>query len=178
MAYAKTKPVEDTVGKVNDELAIGADLDFQRKWWRFEFGLWIFFTILIVLDLLGFFGRGYMAKAHRQTSDNSMNIGYDRVERFGTPSVLTVHFGQSVIQNGQVQLWVSEDLVKALGAQRVVPQPSESILGQGGILYKFPATAIPASAEFALQPSHAGLANLRLHVPGHDEASLKILVMP
>ncbi len=178
MAYTKTKPVEDTIGKVNDELAIGEDLPFQRKWWHFEFGLWVFFTILVLMDLLGFFGRGYMAKARYPTQDGSMNIEYERVERFSTPSVITVHFGQSAPQNGQIEFWVSDSLVKELGAQRVVPEPSESILGDGGIRYKFPSTAIPDSAEFALEPAHVGISILRMRVVGHEEVSLKILVMP
>src|SRR4051794_15422996 len=145
-----TKPVEETVPKVNDEIAVGADLEFQKKWWRFEFCAWVFFTLIVILDLLGAFGRGYLAKARAQASDDSFNIAYERVERFGTPSVLTVHFAQSAIHDGKVQLWASGNLVKELGAQRVVPQPTESVLADGGILYSFPTTAIPASAEFAL----------------------------
>jgi hypothetical protein len=50
-----TKPVQDSVAKVNDEVAVGEDLDFQRKWWRFENAAWVFFTLIIILDLGGLF---------------------------------------------------------------------------------------------------------------------------
>ena len=53
-----TKPVQDSVAKVNDEVAVGEDLEFQRKWWRFENAAWVFFTLIIILDLCGLFGRG------------------------------------------------------------------------------------------------------------------------
>ena len=68
----ETKPVEDTVQKINNELAVGEDLEFQRKWWKVERGIWIFFLLLIIADLLGAFGRGWLAKAHRAASDNSL----------------------------------------------------------------------------------------------------------
>lgn len=178
MPVPQTKPVGDTIAKVDNELAVGADLEFQRKWWRFEFGIWIVFTAIVILDALGFFGRGYMAKAHVRAPDGSMQIKYERVERFGTPSLLTIQFGDAAIRDGKIQLWTSEDLVKSLGAQRVSPQPAESVMDHAGILYTFPATALPASAEFALQPTHPGLAHLTLRAPGQQEVKLTIFVMP
>ena len=57
-----TKPVEDSVAKVNDEIAVGEDLEFQRKWWRFENIAWIFFALIIVLDVAGLFGRGRLCQ--------------------------------------------------------------------------------------------------------------------
>ncbi len=56
----ETRPVEDTVPKVDNEVAVGEDLPFQRKWWKFENAVWIVFSIVILLDLLGVFGRGYL----------------------------------------------------------------------------------------------------------------------
>lgn len=174
----ETKPVTDSISKVNDEIAVGADLEFQRKWWKFESAIWVLFTILVIMDLLGCFGRGYLAKAQAKTSDGSLDVHYERVERFSTPSVMTIQFGQSAIHDGNLQLWISESLVKKLGAQRVVPQPASSTLDHGGILYTFPATAIPASVEFAMQPAGVGLSDLTLQVPGQEKLPLKILVMP
>src|SRR5579884_1974852 len=116
-----TEPVRDSVAKVNDELAVGSDLEFQRRWWKFERAIWIFFTLLIVLDVLGVFGRGPLAKARLRAADGSAEVTYERIERHKTPSVLTAHFGPSAIQDGKVRLWVSDDLVKELGNQRVSP---------------------------------------------------------
>lgn len=81
-----------------------------------------------------------------------MDISYERIERFSTPSILTVKLGQNAIHDGKVQLWVSESLVKDLGNQRIVPQPLMSTIGQGGILYTFPATVppYPSSLHFLL----------------------------
>ena len=53
----------DSVAKINEELAVGEDLGFQRRWWRFERGVWIFFVVVIILDVAGLFGRGPLAYA-------------------------------------------------------------------------------------------------------------------
>jgi hypothetical protein len=173
-----TKPLDDHIQRVNDDVAVGSDLEFQRKWWRFERFTWAVLVLLVAADLLGFFGRGYFAKSRVLTSDGSMQVQYERVERAATPSILMVQFGPSAIHDGRVQLWASETLVKQLGAQRVIPQPLSSVIGEGGILYTFEATKIPASVAFALDPPGPGICKLSLHVPGFEEKSMRVVVMP
>ncbi len=174
----RTKPVEDTVAKVDDEIAVGSDLEFQHKWWRFTRLIWILFTVIIVADLLGCFGRGLVANARTRTSDGSMDVKYERIERFSTPSILRIQFGPTAIHEGKVQVWISESLVKSLGNQRVIPQPSASTLQQGGILYTFPVTTIPAAVEFALEPVSPGIYELSMRVPGSETLKPRIYVMP
>jgi hypothetical protein len=171
-------PVEDSVTKVNDEIAVGSDLEFQHRWWRFERVIWTLFGLLILADLLGFFGRGHFAKTRRSTTDGTMDVKYERIERAATPSILIVQFGPSAIHEGKVRLWASETMVKELGAQRVIPEPSASAIGDGGISYTFSAGRAPASVQFALQPLALGIHSLSLRVPGSEQMTMKILVMP
>lgn len=178
MASSSSTPIKDSVPKINNEVAVGEDLAFQRRWWHFERAVWIFFAVVVVLDVLGVFGRGWVSKAHVHSDDATMEISYERIERFSTPSILDVQFGPPAVHNGNIELWVSESIVKSLGAQRVVPQPASSVVGSGGILYTFPATNPPAFVQFALQPSSPGIFPLQLRVPGHQTLSLKIVVMP
>ncbi len=177
-APPKTKPVSDSVPKVNDELAVGADLEFQRHWWKFERAVWWLFGVLVFLDLLGVFGRGPLAKANLRTSDGSMDIKYERIERLGTPSLMTIQFGGPAIHDGKIELLVSESLVKELGTQRVVPQPAISQIGGGKIRYTFPASRYPATVQFQLAPAQAGKAHLNLEVAGFEQAAADIYVLP
>ena len=176
-AASQTKPVEDSISRV-DDIAVGSDLEFQRKWWRFTHVMWIVFAGIVIADLLGCFGRGPLANAHLRTKDGTMDLKYERIERFSTPSILRIQFGPNAIHDGKIQLWVGESLVKSLGNQRVVPQPTSSVIGQDGILYTFSATTIPASVEFALEPTAAGIYDLRMQVPGSEELKTRIFVMP
>ncbi len=54
-----TKPVEDSVPKVSEAVAVGENLDFQRSWWRFERVVWSVFLVILICDVLGLFGRGW-----------------------------------------------------------------------------------------------------------------------
>ncbi len=180
-----TRPVEDSIPKVADELAVGEDLEFQRRWWKFERATWIFFGILVSLDLAGVFGRGPAAKAHMATPDGAMRMNYERVERFSTPSILTIHFGPDAVRNGAIKLWVSDSIVQTLGNQRVIPQPVTSKMGDGGILYTFPSSPKSNSVEFALQPADPGFSHFTIRlVPDEnvdqpmDSLTAGVFVMP
>jgi hypothetical protein len=160
------KPVEDSIARVNDEVAVGEDLDFQRKWWRFENFIWMLFTVIIVLDLAGLFGRGPIAKAERRSADGTIDVKYERIERTDSPSMLEIHFAQSAINNGKINIYVSESLVKELGAQRVIPAPRESAVGYGGLTYTFAATRAPATVSLALEPAGPGIYDFTIGVVG------------
>ena len=177
-APPSTKPVEDSVARVNDEVAVGEDLEFQRRWWKFENAAWVVFSLIIVLDLAGAFGRGPIAKAERKASDGSIDVKYERIERTDSPSIMTIDFGPAAIQNGVVKLYVSASLVKALGTQRVIPAPGNSVVGGGGITYTFPASKPPASVDLALQPAGPGVFDFSVGVEGAEQVRAKILVVP
>lgn len=178
MAQLETKPVEDTVPKVNDEIAVGSDLEFQRSWWKFERIAWIVLLVIIGLDIAGVFGRGPVAKARIQAPDRSYTIKYERIERYSTPSILTIEFTPAAITSGKIQLWADDELLKGLGNERVIPQPESSEIVNGGILYTFPAAAPADSVEFALSPKSPGVCHLKLGVPGHSQVELAIYIVP
>jgi len=169
-------PVEDSVPKAG-EVAIGEDLAFQRSWWKFERGVWFFFLLLLIADLLGLFGRGWLAKAQR-TDSKTVQLDYERIERASTPSIMTFHFTPAAIQNGQIQLYISEDLIKPLGAQRISPEPRTSVVGSDGITYTFPATETPATAEIQLEPSFPGSHHFRVQVRGGQPIDANVVVLP
>lgn len=170
------KPVEDSVPRIDNEVAVGEDLEFQRRWWKFERAMWGTFTLILALDLAGVFGRGPLA--HAQLSNEALAIKYERVERSGTPSILQVSFKSPALAQGKVKLFVSESVVEELGAQRVIPAPAISAVGQGGVTYTFDAGPAPTSVEIALQPSNPGIYQFSLQSPGSDPLSARVFVMP
>jgi hypothetical protein len=177
MAQDLRKRVEDSVPKVGD-VAVGEDLEFQRRWWRFERAVWIFFLILLVCDVIGLFGRGWLAKAQRSTSDRALTIDYERIERASTPSIMTMTFSAAAVHDGRVRVFVSESMIEPLGAQRISPQPLVSALGEGGLTYTFPVGSTPAIVRFTLQPSFPGPHKIRLQVPGGETVAATVFVVP
>jgi hypothetical protein len=170
-------PIQDSVPKVGD-VAVGEDLEFQRRWWKFERAVWLFFLLILIADVLGLFGRGWLAKAQRTDAAQTVTLDYERIQRASTPSIMTFHFTPAAIQNGQIQLYVSEDVIKPLGAQRISPEPKASAMGDDGITYTFPATETPAIAEIQLQPSFPGSHHFRVQVLGGQPIDANVIVVP
>jgi hypothetical protein len=173
-----SRPVEESVSKVNDEVEVGENLDFQRKWWRFENYVWVIFSLIILLDFCGVFGRGPFAKAQRRAPDGTIDVKYERIERTESPSIMTISFGQSAIVDGKIKLYISESLVQGLGTQRIIPAPLTSDVGKGGLTYTFLASKPPASVDLALEPSGPGLYEFTLGVVGADALHAKVFVVP
>jgi hypothetical protein len=170
--------VFDHIPRVEDAVSVGEDLDFQRRWWRFEKAAWIVLAVVLVADALGAFGRGWLARTERHSSDGMFRLRYDRIQRTGTPSNLTIDFGPTAIHDQKVRLFASETIVKELGAQRIIPQPTLSEIGPSGIAYTFPASGTPATATIALQPSFPGIHRIELRTPGSEPIRASILVLP
>jgi hypothetical protein len=172
-----TSPVEDSVPKTGD-VAVGEDLRFQRKWWAFERLIWSFFLILVVCDLLGLFGQGWLANAKGATPDGALHLEYERIERATTPSTMRLQFGPSAIENGQVRVYVSESVVKGLGAQRISPEPAVSAIGDMGLTYTFAATHAPAEVQIQLQPAVPGPHHFRIQAAHEPPIDASVFVMP
>ena len=58
MAQPFRLPVVDSVPKVADEVAVGEDLNFQHKWWKFERIIWSFFILVLLVTCLVFLVAG------------------------------------------------------------------------------------------------------------------------
>ena len=170
------KPVEDSVPKINDEVAVGEDLDFQRRWWKFEAAMWWVIAFILLLNFIGVFGRGPVA--HASLHNDALAIKYERVERAGTPAILHVQFSPAAIGKGEVKLYVSQSIVDELGAQRVIPAPSDTAVGAGGLTYTFTAGEAPGAVEFALEPAKAGIYHFTIGIPGSAPLSARIIVVP
>jgi len=156
MTKAAKKPVGNSVAKVNEEVAVGEDLGFQRSWWRFERIIWVCFLIIIALDLAGAFGRGPLAHGRITSADQSLSVRYERIQRTGTPSIMSIRIDAAAVHGGETALFVSDKLVSALGAQRIIPQPATTRVGNGGLTYTFPVTNPPATVRIELEPTGPG----------------------
>lgn len=172
------QPVKDSVPKIAGDVAVGEDLEFQRKWWKFERVIWIFFLLILACDVLGVFGRGWLAKAKRSTPDQALTLSYERIERASTPSMMTLRFGPSAVHDRRIQVFVSESVIRSLGARRISPEPQTSVLTAQGITYTFLATPAPTTMEIQLQPSFPGTHHIRVQVAGSEPIRATIFVVP
>ena len=172
------KPVDDDVPKIEGKVAVGEDLAFQERWWGFERVIWSVFILIVLADVSGLLGRGPLSKSEACTPDGLLDVKYEHIERENTPSMMTIKPEGAAVQDGKVQLFVSDSLVRELGAQRVIPQPETSVVGNGGITYLFAASQAPMTIQIALQPSFIGLHHFALGVAGKAPIQGKAFVLP
>jgi hypothetical protein len=168
----------DEVPKVDDAIAVGEDLAFQERWWTFERVVWSFFGLVLLADVLGVFGAGWLAHVQVNDPSTAMHLHYDRVTRTGTPNSLAIQFAPDAAANGAVTLMVSDTVTKSLGAQRVIPQPQTSAISAGNMIYTFPAGKVPGEVDFELQPAAPGIYHFTLQVPGHTPLTRRVVVVP
>jgi hypothetical protein len=172
-------PVGDSVPKVNEEVAVGEDIEFQRKWWVLEKIVWTTFLVILALTVLGLFGRGLLATTRKSSADSTIRLKYDRIARTGTPADLNISFGPAAIHDGEIHLFLSESVITQLGAQRISPQPEKSTVGNGGITYTFPATKSPATVIISLQPPGPGSFAFEVSLPDTGSSlDEKVIVVP
>lgn len=169
---------ENDVPKVDNAIAVGEDLRFQERWWKFERLAWGFFVLILIADVLGAFGEGWLAKARINQPGSGMLVNYVRVARAGTPAKIEVQFGPDAVADGKIRLYASNSIVKDLGAQRVIPQPETSAVVPDGILYTFPATNPPGEVDFELQPGTPAIRQFRLQLIGKPIVEARVVVMP
>jgi hypothetical protein len=153
-------------------------MEFQRAWWRFERIAWYVLAAVLIADALGVFGQGWLARAQQSASDGTLHLLYDRIERAGAPSEITIELGAAAIHNGEATLFSSQNIIKELGAQRIIPEPRTSQVGPGGITYTFAAVGSPATVSIALQPVKPGFREIEIGVPGSHPVHAHILVLP
>lgn len=172
------RPIGDSVAQVDREVAVGEDLQFQRRWWRFEKAIWVFFSLILVLDLAGGFGRGPLAHAEMHTADGELRVKYERIERQGTPSMMTITVGARSIAGGTATLSMSESVVSGLGTQRVIPQPATTVVGHDALTYQFPVSGSPAVIRLQLQPTAAGIYHFTVGIPDETPLAARVVVVP
>jgi hypothetical protein len=169
---------DDSIAKVDHAIAVGEDLEFQERWWTFERIVWSFFILLLIADALGVFGRGWLAKADVKQPDSGMEVKYERVMRRSTPGTILICFGPDALQNSEVHLFVSREIVELLGNEGISPLPEKSVLGDGGVTYTFPATAGAPEVAIQVEAKSPGFLRWTLQVPGHPAVHQKAWVMP
>jgi hypothetical protein len=91
---------------------------------------------------------------------------------------MLIMFGPSAVHDQKVRLFSSDAIVNELGAQRIIPQPTISEIGPGGITYTFRTSGSPAAVSIALQPSYPGIHRFEIEVPGGEPIRATIVVLP
>jgi hypothetical protein len=172
---------------IDDELEIGFDERFEKRWHRLEIGSHVLMALFVLAALGGFFGRGPFSHRTEKTADGRLAVDFEPLARWGTDTQVTVHLSAPGRLAGPgaavaAHLFVSSAVIEPLGLQRVIPTPNETESIGGGAIYDFtiPPGEDTAFVRFVLRPSTVGLvtAEVRTGGPDGEPLSWKQLVLP
>ena len=165
---------------VNDELEVGFDEVFERRWHRAEqFGR-VFMVLFVAAGLAGLFGVGPYSHHTDKTSDAALAVDFEPVARSQTGTQITLHLSNLTDMPTQ-RLFISSHVVEPMGLQLILPQPVNTQALNDGLLLTF---AVPAGTQDALvrlmlQPSGViGLEHLEARLEGHAALRWTQLIVP
>lgn len=171
--------VPDSVGKINGEVAVGADIPFQRRWWRFERTVWGFFGLVALAGLSGALGNsGPLAHGYYRGEDGFFTVEYERIPHYGTPFKVVLHPGPGSVRAGNIAIWLSRDSIRDLGFQRSIPVSATTTVDENGATLNFPTGGQRADIVLMFKPDTMGRHPLDIRTPGSLPFSATLLVLP
>ncbi|MGQ0815806.1 MAG: hypothetical protein ACT4O1_15330 [Gemmatimonadota bacterium] len=134
-----------------DHIHINEDLAFLRKDWRVQRIGWVVVALIILLGLVGVFGRG--PAAHKQIGDpRTLAASFDGVVRHGALTEVTVTVGD--FQPDSVfRLFLSGEYLRSFEIVDIIPEPSAAGLSGHFVFYEFRRTTRgPVNVVFHINP--------------------------
>ena len=159
-------------------IEVDQDLDFQRKDWIFERVGWIAMLLVIVAALLGLFGRGPLSDARLESSDGSLGVEYQRFERHGAPSELTLHVRRAAATDSTITVSVGEEFLRAVQVTQIVPQPARQIYLGDRTIFELEIRNDSGRVTFYTIPQAIGSRRLDVGVPGRAAIIVSQFVYP
>lgn len=168
------------LSRVNEEIVVGQDEDFEKKWWRFETRTWGVMVAVMIFAAFGGLGRGLLSKGNASTPDGMVQAQYDRILHFRTPGETLVHVHASGQRNGRIQLWINRAFYKDLQIQNISPRPVVQAGASDGAVLTFWAAAgtDQMDVRLVLQPGSVGIYPLELGITGGETVRFHQLVVP
>lgn len=151
---------------------------FQRVEWRLQRVGWVVMAAVVAGALAGTFGRGPLSRAVAMAPDGSLEIEYERVQRYQGPSSMTLHPRGAVPDaDGRIRIWMDAATARALGEVRTIPRVERHGAAGGRVFWDLVATAdVPVIVEF--HATERGRYPLRVWLDGHPPIERLPFVFP
>ena len=130
----------------------------------------------LVLALLGAFGYGWLARGQSGDEGQPLWLTYDSLAQTQAPTLVTAHL--SGVEGEELRLWLDQRFLDAAQIERIQPEPAESTLADGRVVYRFAAEpgTREATVHFHYTPTRAGKLAARIGiVDGHSADATTVM---
>jgi hypothetical protein len=169
----------DTVTRT-DDIELGCDLTFERRWWRVQRIVWVILTLLILGGVVGIFGHGPLSEAMANPSGSGMQIYYDRLARRETPTQLQLRLEKAVIASGEVHIRLNRALLDCIQLKQIIPEPlaTQPLADGARFIFRTDPTHDSALIVFLSSPTKPGFVESEVTVEGGEPVRFHQFVYP
>lgn len=121
------------------------------KEWRIQEVGWIVLVGVVVAALAGLFGPGPLSWSSVTSADGALMVDYSRFGRDGGPTSLDIQVAPEAAFEGEIDLWLSDELLQSLEVEQITPEPASQLAVDGGVVLVF-----EVDAGASLEASIAG----------------------
>ncbi len=165
--------------RVNDELEVGFDARFERRWMWAERGGRLFMLAFVAAGLSGLLGRGPFSHRTSTVPGAALAVDYEPIMRAQTQTQITLHIRNETALP-TVQVFVSTQLVEPMGLSRILPQPlAEQAAGMGmNLTFAMPPGTQDGHVRLIVQPAGVGWVDETAQLAGHPAVHWTQLALP
>jgi len=171
----RNKPSEIDVG-----IQVGFSENFEDAWWRIQRIGRVVMFLFVLAGIGGLFGRGLFSKTTATQPGSHLQITYEWVARYQTPSIIEVVVDKKAIQNGFVRLRINGDILDKLRLQKISPQPwlTELLPADNTLIFRANPAQDSAKIRLAIQPGRIGKVHVSIGLDGLPAVEFDQFIWP
>jgi hypothetical protein len=164
--------------RVDDELEIGFDDRFERRWHYAELAGRGFMLLVVAAGLLGFLGRGPFSHRTIVDATGRLAIDYEPLARSGTATLITVHLRRT--GSGNQTLSLDNHFLEPFGLTQILPRPVTEVATGSGLDLTFatPNHSSDVLIRLFVRPNGVGFVPLALRTGTGEASRWMQLVLP
>ena len=165
--------------RVNNELEVGFNEVFEKRWHRAEQAGRVFMVAVVAASLAGLLGRGPYSHETKRLDDASLAVDFEPVARSQTGTQVTFHL-RNATEKPEMNLFIGSKLIEPMGLGRILPEPIRAQAVQGGLLLTIavPPNTADAALRLMLMPDDIGTKALVARLGDHPPLHWTQVVVP
>ena len=164
-----------------EPLEIEENPAFHRRDWRAQRLGWALLALVVLMALLGGFGRGILARGVALSPDRTFRVRYERLVRRHAPARLEFTLAPGLAaSDGLVRIWLDRRYAADVRITDVQPEPAQVSVTPALLIYSFAVAdgGQPVTVTFGIEHHRVGRSRSRAGVLPQGVVTLGQFVYP